>query len=146
MGEGLFGRCRLHCLCCSTERVIDTSQLVVTVCEMESQRSKLMHIHGLPLSILSFKEATNETMQASTPRGADLRIEALTNFVVGERVGFCLIGPDEPGAYCLKQIRLDHFHRLLLHRGKQREIEGASDDGCHPQVINTLCREAFKTL
>src|SRR6266702_1607195 len=119
MGDGLFSCCRLQCLCCSTERVIDASQLVATVYKMEGQRSKLVHIHGLLLPIAGLKEATNEPMQASTPRGANFRIEALTNFVVSEREGPCLIGSDEPGTYTLKQTRLNRFHLLLLRRGKQ---------------------------
>src|SRR6266571_1537055 len=144
MGDGLFSRCRLQCLCCSTERVIDASRLVATVYKMEGQRSELVHIHGLLLPILGLKEATNQPVQASTPRGADLRIEALTNFVVGKREGSCLLGSDEPSTYSLKQTRLNCFHLLLLHRGKQRETKGASNEGRHPQVINTLCREVFK--
>jgi hypothetical protein len=56
----------------------------------------------LLLPIASLKEATNEPMQASTPRGADFRVEALTNFVMVEREGSCLIGSDEPGTYSLK--------------------------------------------
>src|SRR5205807_1485526 len=138
MGDGLFGRRRLQCLCCSTERVMDASRLVATAYKMEGQRSELVHIHGLLLPILGLKEATNEPMQTSTPRGADFRIEAFTNFVVGEREGSCLLGSDEPSTYSLKQTRLNRFHLLLLHRGKQREIKGASDDGRHPQVINAL--------
>src|SRR5258708_35502206 len=119
MSNGLFSRCRLQCLCCSTERVIDASRLVATVCKMEGQCSELVNLHALRLPIVSLKEATNEPMEASTPRGADFRIEALTKFVVGEREGSCLLGSDEPSTYRLKQTRLNRFHLLLLHRGKQ---------------------------
>src|SRR5947208_2576574 len=102
MGDGFFGSCRLQCLCCSAERVMDCSRLVATVCKMEGQRSELVHIHGLLLPIVGLKESTNEPMQASTPRGADFRVEALTNFVVVEREGCCLLGSDEPSMYSLK--------------------------------------------
>jgi len=78
-----------------------------------------VHIHGLLLPIAGLKEATNEPMQASTSGGADFRMEALTNFVVGEREGSCLLGSDKPSTYSLKQTRLNRFHLLLLHRGKQ---------------------------
>src|SRR6266487_720252 len=119
MGDRLFSCCRLQCLCCSTERVIDASRLVATACTVEGQRGELVHIHGLLLPILGLKEATNEPMQASTPRGADFRVEALTNFVMGEREGSRLLGSNEPRLCSLKQARLNSFHLLLLHRGKQ---------------------------
>src|SRR6266536_1388450 len=45
MGDGLFSRCRLQCLCCSTERVMDASRLVTTVYKMEGQRSEVVNIH-----------------------------------------------------------------------------------------------------
>lgn len=71
MGDGLFGRCCLQCLGCSTERVMDASGLVATVCKMEGQRSELVHIHGLLLPIAGLKEATNKPMQPPTSRGTD---------------------------------------------------------------------------
>src|SRR6266567_5624768 len=115
MGDGLFGRRRLQCLCCSTERVMDASRLVTTVCKMEGQRGELVHIHGLLLPIVGLKKATNEPMQASTPRGADFRVEALTNFVMVEHEGSWLLGSNEASMYSLKQARLNSFHLLLLH-------------------------------
>jgi hypothetical protein len=72
------------------------------------------------LAIAGLKEVTNEPMQASTPRGADFRVEALTNFVMVEREGSCLIGSDEPSLCSLKQTCLNGFYLLFLHCGKQR--------------------------
>src|SRR5438034_153519 len=109
MGDGLFSSCRLQCLCCSTQRVIDASRLVATVYKMEGQRSELVHIHGLLLPILGLKKATNELMQTSTSSGTNFSVEALTNFVMVEPEGSYLLGSDEPSTYSLEQTLFNRF-------------------------------------
>src|SRR2546426_297004 len=114
VGHGLFSSVGVQCICSGTLGVVDAAVPISTASEVEGEFGKVIPAHGLLGLISSLKDVTNEPMKASTTRGADFSVQALTNFVVAEREASRPIGSDEMCMCSLNEILFNHFYLLLL--------------------------------